>query len=190
MSLSGEVVEEAAEIGVAGGERAQRLEAVDHDDARAVLLDQRVDAFRHGGEPVLMDGVAEIVVEHRASDLLGVEEGQFLPEAQQLVERFRHRRQIESGAFERGVGEQTLFGQDRLTGPRRADDEGDRVRHEAAAEDVIEPRVARGEALHQATGIFEGRVKALEPSRSRTVETNCKGTTGLARNALAPAAIA
>ena len=37
---SGEVMEEAAELGVARGERSQRLEAVDHDDARTMLLDQ------------------------------------------------------------------------------------------------------------------------------------------------------
>ena len=113
-----------------------------------------------------------------------------LPEAQQLVERFGHRREIQARSFEGGVGEQALFGQDRLAGSRRTDDECDRVRYEATAEDVVESGVASREALHQATGVFDGLVNALEPNRSRTVDTNCKGTTGLVRNALAPAAIA
>ena len=49
---------------------------------------------------------------------------------------------------------------------------------------------AGGEPFHQVTPAVERRVSALEPNRSRTVETNCRGTTGLARNALAPAASA
>ena len=49
----GQLVQEAAEVPRVVGERGQRLEAVDRDDPRPPLLDQRGDALGHGGEPAL-----------------------------------------------------------------------------------------------------------------------------------------
>ena len=127
-----------------------------------MLLDQRVDAFEHRGEAVLVDGVAEVVVEHRPPDLRGVEEVERLAVAQQLVEGLRHRREIQPRPLGCGVGEQALLGQDRLAGTGRAHHERDRVQHEPAAEHLVEPVVSGGEAFHQETGALERRVNALE----------------------------
>ena len=81
-------MEEASELGLVRGERSQRLEAVDHDDAWTMLLDQRVEAFEHRGKAVLVHGVAEVVVEDRSTDSPRVEELERLPVPQQLVEGF------------------------------------------------------------------------------------------------------
>ncbi len=187
---SGQVVEESAELGIVGGERSEGLEAVDDDDARLMLLHEGVDTFEHSGQTLVVNGVAEIVVEHRPSELGQVEELERLPVPQQLVERLRHRRQIQTRPLGSGVREKALLSQDRLASTWSTHDERDRVQDEPAAEHRVEPQVAAGEPVHQEMAALDGRVSALDPNRSRTVETNCSGTTGLRRNALAPIEIA
>ena len=114
-------------------------------------LDQRVEAFEHGGQTVLVDRVAEIVVEHGPTELRGVEEVERLSVAQQLVEGFRHRREIQPRSLGGGVGEQALFRQDRLARTRRTHHQRDRVQHQPATEHLVEPYVSGGEPFHQVT---------------------------------------
>ena len=67
--------------------------------------------------------------------------------------------------------EDVLLGQDRLPTARRADDQVDCVRRQAAMEDRIQPRLAAGEARgHVTLARLAERARALVPSRSRTVE--------------------
>jgi hypothetical protein len=66
--------------------------------------------------------------------------------------------------------------QQRLAAPRNADQQRDRVEDEAASEDRVEPVVARRESFHHDTDARSGRVRALAPSRSRTVETTTSST--------------
>ena len=136
-----------------------------------MLLDQGVDAFEHTGETVLVHGVAEIVVEHRATELGGVEELERLPVAQQLVERLRHRRQVQPRSLGRGVGEQALLGQDRLARTGSTDDQRDRVQHEPAAEHLVEPGVAGRESFHQETVAADASCRARSNPTGRAPST-------------------
>src|SRR5215207_2845243 len=138
----GQVVEESSEISVVDSEVSQRLEAVDNDDAGTALLDQSVDAFAHAGQAVTVECVTEIVIENGTSDLLRVEERQRLPVAEKLVERLRHGREIDPGAFRRRVPEEALLGKDRLARSRLSRNQRDRVRDETATQDFVEASVS------------------------------------------------
>ena len=70
----GQVVQEAPEVCFVGGEGSECFEAVDDDVARLLLLEDHVDLVDHTGKSVAGDDLAEVVVEDRCSDRIGVEE--------------------------------------------------------------------------------------------------------------------
>ena len=185
--MAGEVVEEAAEL---GGLRIgrERLEAVDHHDPRTALLDQRSHLLEDAGEAALVESRAEILVEDGAADRSWVEEAEALPVADDFFERLRHRREVEGGPLEGRVREQVLLSEDRLAGSRKPDQHVDCVHREAAPEHAVEAGMAAQETLAH-RDVARCR-KALFPSRSLTVETNCSGSSGFRRKASAPAASA
>ena len=168
--------------------RRKRLEAVDDDHPRTALLDQRAHLLEDTGEAALVENGAEVLVEDGAADRFRIEEAERLTVPKDLVERFRHRGEVEGGPLGRGVREQVLLGEDRLAGPGQPDQHVDRVRREAAAEHGVEARMAAQETpAHRDVAPCR---KALFPSRSLTVETNCRGSSGFWRKASAPAASA
>ena len=106
-------------------------------------LSSAVDLLEDAGEAALVEDRAEIVVEDGVADRFRVEEAERLAVAEDLVERLRHRREVEGGPLERRVREQVLLGEDRLAGSRKPDQQVDRVRREAAAEHAVEARHGR-----------------------------------------------
>ncbi len=110
----------------------------------------------------MVDGVTEVVVEDGPAELGDVEELQRLAVTQQLVERLRHRRQVQAGSLRCGVGEQALLGEDRLAGPGSPDHQRDRIQDEPAAEHLVETEVAGRETLHHDRA--DRRVSALDPT--------------------------
>ena len=184
---AGEVVEEAAKLGRLRIRR-ERLEAVDDHDPRTALLDQRSHLLEDAGEAALVERRAEVLVEDGVADRFRIEEAERLAVAEDLVEWLGHRGEVEGGPLGRRVREQVLLGEDRLAGSRQPDQHVDRVRGEAAAEHAVEARMAAREPLtHRDVAPCR---KALFPSRSLTVETNCSGSSGFWRKASAPAASA
>ncbi len=135
-------MKESSEVAVVDSEVSHRLEAVDHDDAGTVLFDQCVDACEHTNQAVTVDCFTQIVIEHGPPDLADVEEIQRLSVAEELVERLRHRRAIESWTFRRRVLEETLLSKDRLARSRLSRNQRDRVRHEPATQDFVESGVS------------------------------------------------
>ena len=100
--MAGEIVEEAAKLGSlrVGGER---LEAVDHDDSRAALLDQRGHLLKDAGEAALIESWAEVLVEDRIADRSRVEETEALAVAEDLVEGFGNRGEVQARPLARRV---------------------------------------------------------------------------------------
>ena len=86
--------------------------------------------------------------------------------------------------------EQILLGEDRLARARASDDQGDAVERQATAEHGVEAIGAAGESVGHRIVRTVARRYALVPSRSRTVETNCSGSSGFCRNASTPASSA
>ena len=124
----GEVVQEAPERASIRRERGQRLEAVDRDDSRPPLLDQRGDALGDGGEPVVAaHRGAEILVEDRPADRRAIKEAERLGVAEDLLERLRHRREVERRPLLSRAGEDQLLAQDRLSRARQPHDQVDAV---------------------------------------------------------------
>ena len=112
-------MQEAPEPARVVGERGQRLEAVDRDDPRPPLLDQRADALGDGGEPALAGhGRAEVLVEDRPADRVAIEEAERLGVAEDLLERLRDRRQVDRRALLGRAGEDELLAEDRLSRAR------------------------------------------------------------------------
>src|SRR5205807_2671030 len=92
-------------------------------------------------------------------------------------------------SFWRCVGEQDLLRQNSLAGAGSADHERDRISDKSPAEHLVQTGVARRNASHhEGTIAAAPRVSAFEPNKSRTVDTNCNGSSGLFKKALAPAA--
>ena len=139
----GEAVEEAPELARVIGERGQRLEAVDREDPGPVLLDERGDAVDDGAEAALAgDGRAEVLVEDRPADRGAIEEAQALGVAEDLLERFRDRRQVDRRALFGGAGEHELLAEDRLSRAWPPHDQVDAVQRQTAAEDLVKTFVA------------------------------------------------
>jgi hypothetical protein len=65
-----------------------------------VLLDEQVDALKDCRQAALIECGSQLVVEHRSADLLGIEESQRLAVTQELVQRFRDGREIQSRAVD------------------------------------------------------------------------------------------
>ena len=115
----GEVVQEAPERARVVGERGERLEAVDRDDPRPALLDQRGDAFGDGGESVLAGHrPTEVLIEDRPADRVAIEEAERLGVAQDLLERLGDRGEVDRGALLGRAGEHQLLAQQRLSRAR------------------------------------------------------------------------
>ena len=139
----GEVVQEAPERPRVIGERGQRLEAVDRDDPRPALLDQRGDPLGDGGEPVLAGHRrAEVLVEDRPADRIAIEEAERLGVAEDLLERLGDRGQVDRRALLGRAGEHELLAEDRLARARQPHDQVDAVQRQTAAEDQVEAFVA------------------------------------------------
>lgn len=83
----GQLMQEVAELAIAIRERLERLEAVDHDEPGAALLDHAGDLLDDARQPVTVDDRAEILVENRSPDRGRVEETQALAEAHNFLER-------------------------------------------------------------------------------------------------------
>src|ERR1700682_3701306 len=90
------------------------------------------------------------------------------------------------------VVERELLAEDRLAAAGHADDQVDRVLEQAAVEYVVESLIAARKPLDQRRAFDRrpSRASALVPSRSRTVETSIRGSSGLRRKAAAPDLIA
>ena len=112
-------MQEAAELARVIRERGQRLEAVDREDARPPLLDQRGDPLGDRGEPVLAGhGAAEVLVVDRSADRLLIEEAERLGVTEDLVERLRDRGEVDRRALFGRAGEYELLAQHRLARAR------------------------------------------------------------------------
>ena len=144
----GEVVQEAPEPARVIRERAQRLEAVDRDDPRPSLLDQRADPLGHGGQPALAGhGRAEVLVEDRPADRAAIEEAERLRVVEDLLERLRDRGQVDRRALLGRAGEDELLAEQRLSRAREPHDQVDAVHRQTAAEDQVKPFIAAWSAL-------------------------------------------
>ncbi len=147
---SGQIVQEAAEGAPVGRVHLQRLEAVDHHQAGTALLEQLGDPGQHAGQPVVVQRLAEIVVDHPAAERGRVEVRQRLPVAQDLLEWFGHRREVQGGTFGGRVPEQVLLSQDRLTRAGTSDHKRDAVERQAPAENGVQAIGAAQESVgHQ-----------------------------------------
>ena len=119
-------MQELAERSVVGFVGAERLEAVDDQQAGTALPEELADPGEHTGQAVLVQHVAEVLVEHPVAERGVVEVLQRLAEAQQFVQWLGHGRQVQGGLLAGGVVEDVLLGQDRLPGSRAAAEQGDR----------------------------------------------------------------
>ena len=141
-------MQEAPEPSSVFRERAQRLEAIDRDDPRPPLLDQRADPLGDGAEPAVAGhGRAEVLVEDRPADRGAIEEVERLGVAEDLLERLRDRGEVDRRAFLGRAGEHELLGEDRLSRARSPHDQVDAVQRQTAAEDFVEAFVAARAAL-------------------------------------------
>ena len=123
-------------------ERGQRLEAVDRDDPRPPLLDQRGDPLGDHAEPVLAGHcAAKVLVEDRPADRIAIEEAQRLGVAEDLLERLGHGGQVDRRTLLGRAGEHELLAEQRLSRARKPHDQVDAVQRQTAAEDQIEPFV-------------------------------------------------
>ena len=136
---TGQVVKKTAELSFVGRERSQGFETVDDDVAGLLFLEERVDLVDDTRQPVAVHGFAQVVVEDRRSDRVGVEEGQRLSVAKNLVERLRDGRQEDARRILARVVEEVLLGENRLAGAGVTDDQIDPVRRQPAAEERVEP---------------------------------------------------
>src|SRR5581483_11116344 len=186
---AGKLVQELPEFRVPAGEGVQGLEAVDDDQPGPTVSHDGGDPLAHAGQPVPAGDLAQILVENRLADRGGLEELQGLPEADDLLQRLGQGGEVDGGAVRGGVVERVMLGEDRLAGARQPHDHRDAVVRQAAAEDLVQGPVAAAEpaVVHQRSCPAS---MALDRSRSRTVDTSWSGSSGLRRNASAPASIA
>ncbi len=186
---AGQFVQEAAQGFRIRRVVLQRLETVDHHQARTSLFDQLNDAGQHTGQAVVVQLLAKVFVHDAGAQRGCVEIVERLAEAQHLLEWLGDRGQVEGRAVGRGVMEEILLGENRLAGSRPPDDQGDAVTRQATAEHGVETIGAACESVgHRIdSGAARRRRYALVPSRSRTVETNCSGSSGFCKNASTPA---
>src|SRR5581483_9310626 len=184
----GKLVQELPEFRVPAGEGVQGLEAVDDDQPGPTVSHDGGDPLAHAGQPVPAGDLAQILVENRLADRGGLEELQGLPEADDLLQRLGQGGEVDGGAVRGGVVERVMLGEDRLAGARQPHDHRDAVVRQAAAEDLVQGPVAAAEpaVVHQRSCPAS---MALDRSRSRTVDTSWSGSSGLRRNASAPASI-
>jgi hypothetical protein len=139
----GEIVQEAPELASVRRECGQRLEAVDRDDSRPPLLDQRGDALGDGGKPVLPAHCGtKILVEDRPADRGAIEEAEGLGVPEDLLERLRDRREVDRRPLLSRAGEDQLLAEDRLSRARQPHDQIDAVHRQTTAEDPIQALVA------------------------------------------------
>src|SRR5439155_19336657 len=185
--VAGEVVEESAKVGPRRVRR-ERLEAVDDDDPGTALLEEGADPLGHPVQAMLVEDCAEIVVEDRAADRFRIEEAERLAVAEDLVERLRHRGEVDGGPLGRRVGKDVLLREDRLAGTRQPDHHVDRVRPEAAAEHRIEVRLAAREPIVHPD--VAPCTTARAPTRPLTVGTNRRASSGFWSKASATPATA
>src|SRR6266550_1633563 len=174
------------------------LEAVDHDNARMKLLEQPIDGVEdatEAGSGLVVEvasgeNVAEVFVDDApVADGGRIEELEGLTVTNDLVEGFRHGGQVERGLLLRRVVECVLLAKDGLAAAGNSDEEVDGIAQQPPTEDLVKPLVAARKSFDQrVTSAWRAeRTRALVPSRSRTVETSRRGSSGFARKAAAPA---
>ena len=93
---------------------------------------------QRAGQAIFVQGPAEIVIDHPCAEGGGVEEVEGLAVAQELLQRFGDRGQVDREPFGGGVAEQILLGQDGLAGARLAADQDDAVPGQTTAEDGVQ----------------------------------------------------
>src|SRR5437660_5416590 len=185
-----ESVQEQPAVALALGEGVRRLETVDHDYPGLELLEEPIDGPEHLVQAIVTEQNAKVLVHDAAvADGSRVEEFERLPIPKYLVERFGHSRHVERGALGRGVMKDVLLAQDRLAGARYADQEIDGIAQETAVQDAVETGLPAGKPFdHVRVSVrCTSLERALVPSRSRIVDTSTSGSSGLCRNAAAPA---
>ena len=145
--LDREVVGERARPQRLVGEIVQRLEAVDHDEVGLALLDALGDRRERGLRVVGAERRAEV---HDADPLVEqprIEEPEPLHVPHELQRRLGERGEVQRSLPLAGRVEQHLEREDRLPGAGLARHDRDRLRRDAAAQDLVEPRHAGAHAL-------------------------------------------
>src|SRR6185436_17679401 len=138
---------------------------------------------------MVIQALPQVLVDDAATDRARVEEGQGLSIPKDLLERLGDGREVDRGPILARVLEQVLLRQDRLARAGETHDDVDRVRHQAAVQDGVEPLAAARDPVGHRAGTTSFR-NELVPSRSFTTETSCRGSSGFCRNADAPASSA
>src|SRR5690349_12893607 len=183
-------MQEPPELTTAVRELVQGLEAVNHDKPGMALPEHRRDLPRNTLKPVVAYRRPKILIQHGLADRGPVEEIQALAEAYDLFQRFRDRCEIDCRTARAPVLEGVLLSDNRLAGSGQSHDDADRIRRQPSSEDCIERLVPAQKPIAHGAGSGTGRRNALDPKRSLTVDTSCKGSHGFSKNASAPASTA
>src|SRR5262249_22635155 len=146
------VMQELPELTGPAGERLQGLEAVNDNHSGAAFPEKGPDLVGDPRQAVAVDGQPEILVEDRSAYLRTVGENPGLAEAQDLLQRFGDRGQVDSRAVRAGVPEDVLLGDDRLACPRQPGDKGDAVGGQASPQHLVEIVVPAAEPAGHGTG--------------------------------------
>ena len=127
-----------------------RPKRIDGDERRPHRGHFSPNALEHRVEVAARRLRGQVDEPHRRGNARRIEEIELRLVAEHLDRRFAEHREIERRPFTRRVGEQNLLHERRLSRPWRARDEVERKLAQAAAEDSVEARHARGDvADHQ-----------------------------------------
>jgi hypothetical protein len=144
---AGEVVQETTEGTGIGRVDPQRLEAVDHHQPRPPLPQQFGDPGQDTRQPLVVEHLAEVVVEDAGAEGGGVEVIQGLAVTEDLLQGLGDRGEIERRTARSGVAEQILLGQDGLSRAWPAGEQGDSVERQTAAEHLVQAIRAAGQSI-------------------------------------------
>ena len=127
----------------------RKLKAI--QEGRAELAQERRQLSQRARKPFLVEALSQVVVDDTRAHDGAVEEAERLAVAQDLLQRLRHRREVQRGSRNCCIVENVLLGQDRFARTGRADYEVRPIQREPSTEHRIEAgRTAREPLRHWA----------------------------------------
>ena len=156
-STPGQVVQEPAERPRVALIGAQGLEAVDHHQPGPAVFEQIGDPGQHPGQSLVVQGLAQVLVDDAAAEHRGVEVLQGLAVPQDLLQRFGHGGQVQRRMLLGRVVEQVLLRQDRLARARCADQQRDAVQRQPTIQHGVQPGRTAGQSIGHRAGPFPRR---------------------------------
>jgi hypothetical protein len=144
-------------------ELRDRLEGVDEDDSRAVLLDQPLHQLPESLW-VRRELLRDTLVDDRRADQGGIGKGELLQVGDDLGKGFREGRQVEDRTLVPDIGEGELLGEDRLAAAGSAHEDVDGVGRKAAVQDGVDRVIAGTHAFHCRALPCCGRPATAQPT--------------------------